>query len=339
MSVDNSYGPHANNIDVNFVKQYGKTLDLLSQVKGGKFAGKSIEESIDGENKFYDQLGNVVAGLADGSGAGGSSNTSDVNTFANSPDNFIEHSRRMVTARAYDVGLMLDKFDKVKTLTNPESEYVQQMVHALNRKKDQEFLTGALGSAATGVGGGTSVTLDTDSTIIAKGTGSAAGFTLEKIIEAKRTLELNDVDLDDPMNKAYIGVTPYQIHQLLSDEEKVSSSDYNTIKALVKGDVNSFYGFEFVVSNLIPFMDTNDTSVELVWDASTDKPVDGDDTELRACFAWVKSGVRSVTNPGIQTEVTKRADKRFNWYAYAAMRCGSVRMEGNKVVVIPSSEA
>lgn len=334
----------ANKIDVNFVKQFGNTLDLLTQTKGGKFEGKCLTDTIEGTEKYYDQLSSVTAETADRS-----SESSGSNTFANSPDNFIEHKRRKVTATAYDIGLMLDRFDKVEMLVNPESQYVQQMVHALNRKKDIEFLKGALGTAYSGVSGGTSENLGGGQIItkneLASGT-AAAKLTLDKIIEARKTLEAAGVDLDDPSNKAYLGITPNNLHNLLT-EEKVTSGDYAAIKALVRGELNSFYGFEFCVSNLIPFMNAGETAVNLAWnsDGSHDGTAAGDkpkppaaDDKTRACFAWVHSGVRQVTNPAIETEITKRADKRFNWYAYAAMRTGAVRMEEEKVVVIACDE-
>lgn len=333
----------ANVIERAFVKQFGNTLDLLTQIKGGKFAGKCLEESIDGEIKFYDQLDSIVATQADRS-----SSAAGANTFPNSPDNFIEHKRRAVEATPYDIGLMLDRFDKVEMLINPESQYVQQMVHALNRKQDIEFMKGVYGASKTGGNGtGTPAQLGSDQ-IIQSSVGLNTGMNIDKLIEARRTLESAGVDLDDPANTAYIAMTPNQLHQLLT-EEKVTSSDYAAIKALVRGELNSFYGFEFCVSNMIPFTDaatatgaydnggaTRDFSS--TWDAA-DKPDDGADTGERACFAWVKSGIRQVTNPGIETEIDKRADKRFNWYAYAAMRTGAVRMEEKKVVLIAAADA
>jgi len=129
-------------ISTAFVKQYGNTLDLLAQTRGGKFTGKCLEESIEGEEKYYDQLGAVYAAEV-------------IDRYADSPENDITHARRRVTATAYDVGLMLDKFDKVQMLVNPESEYVQQQVTALMRKKDIEFIKGALGNAQTGKTGST----------------------------------------------------------------------------------------------------------------------------------------------------------------------------------------
>jgi len=48
-------------ISTAFVKQYGSTLDMLLELKGGQFAGKCLEETITGEEKYYDQLGSVYA--------------------------------------------------------------------------------------------------------------------------------------------------------------------------------------------------------------------------------------------------------------------------------------
>ena len=319
----------SSSISTAFVKQYGQTLDLLAQTKGGKFTGKCLEESIEGEEKYFDQLGSVFAAEV-------------TDRYADSPLNDITHARRRVTATPFDVGLMLDKFDKVQMLINPESEYVQQQVTALMRKKDIEFITGALGGAMTGKTGSTEVNLSSviaNKEIIPHGNSS---LTISKIAQAKATFEENGVDLDDPLNKAYIVVTPQVIGDLLNST-KVTSVDFNTVRALVSGDINSFYGFEFIVSNLVPYAlegaDSDNAGLaNLTWDAN-DK---ADDTnadvyngnKIRACFAYVHSGVRQVTNPSIMTEVSKRDDKRFNYYAYSCMRTGAVRMEEKKVIQI-----
>jgi hypothetical protein len=284
----------------------------------------------------------VIAGSATRSSESGGTNT-----FADSPDNFIEHSRRMVTPTAYDVGLMLDRFDKVEMLVNPESEYVQQQVTALNRKHDIEFIKGALGAAATGKAGGTSVALkdlNTGQQIITDtetidGTTLTTGFNIEKIAFARQILESNGVNFDDPLNEAYLAVTPKQIRDLLSSE-KATSSDYNTIKTLVRGEIDSFYGFKFIVSNLIPYADSTEADgAHLSWSATTDLPAKETSSDnIRSCFAYVKSGVRQVTSPSVEVEIDKRADKRFNWYSYACHRTGAVRMEEEKVVIINAAE-
>jgi len=306
-----------------FVKQYGSTLDLLSQTMGGKFTGTCLEESIEGEEKYYDQLGSVIANEV-------------TDRYADSPENDITHARRRVVATSYDVGLMLDKFDKVQMLVNPESEYVQQQVHALNRKKDIEFIKGALGQAQTGKTGSVAANLGAANKVGA----AAATMTLSLLGQIKEKFQSNGVDLDDPMNKAYIAISPKVLNDMLQID-KLTSSDFNSIKALVGGDINSFYGFEFIVTNLLPFINSADSVANLSWSATTDAPnaVGSGTADLRACIAYVKSGVRQVTNPSIQTEISKRDDKRFNYYAYSCMRTGAVRMEEEKVIQVLCDES
>ena len=316
---------YQNSIDTAYVNQYGKTLDLVAETKGGKFNGLSLEDQVTGEVAFYDQLDSVYAGAVDtASNSGG----------MNSPDDTITHLRRRVELANYEVGILLDRFDKVQTLINPESEYVQRQVSALMRKKDIEFISGALGTASTGKAGAGSATLGSGQKILQ----ANAGLTIAKIREARAILQKNGVDLDDPMNEAYLAVTPTQIEDLLGNTE-ATSADFMNVKALVSGGIDTFYGFKIIVSNLLPFVATDDNSVNLTWSASDVPAVSSTDDNVRGCFAWVKSGIRSAVGMGIETDIAKRADKRFNWYAYSAMRCGAVRMEEEKVVQIQVSEA
>lgn len=314
-----------NGIDTAFVNQYGKTLDLVAETKGGKFTGMSLEDTVVGEDAYYDQLGSVTATVVTDSGAPGG---------VDSPSNTISHLRRKLNLNSYEVGLLLDRFDKVQTLINPESEYVQRQVSALMRKKDIEFLTGVFADASTGkAGAGTPAVLGTGQKIL----NNNQGLTIDKIREARAILQKAGVDLDDPLNTAYLAVTPAQIEDLLGDT-KATSTDFMNVKALVSGSIDTFYGFNIVVSNLIPFANT--TSGEVAYTNWTNDVPDADPNgdKIRACFAWVKSGIRTGIGMNIETDVAKRADKRFNYYAYSAMRCGSVRMEEEKVVQIGCDE-
>lgn len=312
-----------NGIDTAFVNQYGKTLDLVAETKGGKFTGMSLEGTVTGEDAYYDQLGSVFATAVVDSGSD-----------TDSPSDSISHLRRKLDLTNYEVGLLLDRFDKVQTLINPESEYVMRQVSSLMRKKDIEFIKGALGTASTGKAGAGSADLAAGNKILQ----ANAGLTINKIREARAILQKNGVDLDDPLNEAYLAVTPTQIEDLLGNTE-ATSADFMNVKALVSGGIDTFYGFKIVVSNLLPFVATNTNVANLTWSASDVPAVSSTDDNVRANFAWVKSGIRTGVGINIETDVAKRADKRFNYYAYSAMRCGSVRMEEDKVVQIQVSES
>lgn len=313
-------------IDTVLVKQYGSTLDTLLQLRGGKFVGKSLEDSITGEERYYDQLDAVFA-------------AERTAIFGDSPEADVTLGRRKVVATPYEIGLGLDDIEKVQTLVSLEGDYVNQMVTALNRKRDIEFMTGALGTAATGKAGAGSATLGASQTVdVATGSTASTGFNLSKLAAAREQMQTANVDLDDPMNKAYIAITPQMLHELLEDD-KVTSTDYATVKALVNGSLNSFYGFEFVVSNMLPYMNDAGTAANLDWNASDVAQDDTGANDIRAAFAWVKSGIRTVTNPETKTQVAERADKSFNWYAYACLRTGSVRMEEDKVQLVPCDQS
>jgi hypothetical protein len=80
-------------------------------------------------------------------------------------------------------------------------------------------------------------------------------FTIAKLRQAKEILDLADVD---PSLPRHIVVGPKQITDLLGTTE-VTSSDFNTVKALASGDINSFLGFNFVVSNRLAVGSSSET--------------------------------------------------------------------------------
>jgi hypothetical protein len=144
-----------------------------------------------------------------------------------------------------------------------------------------------------------------------------AGLNIEKLIAARSRFGTNDVDLDDPENKLYLAVSQQQLDDLLNETE-IKSSDYNTVKALVKGEIDTYMGFDFVRTQ------------RLALDSTTD---------IRTCFAWAKSGICLGVNKDSKTNISERADKSFATYVYACMSTGATRMEEEKVVEIPCDES
>ena len=325
----------ATTLEPNFVKQYGSTLELQVQLKGNKFRGKCREESITGEERYFDQLGSVTA-------------TERTGIFQASPADEILHDRRQVVATPYHSGLYIDTIEKVQTLIDPAGKYIQQQNTALNRKRDQEFFRGALGTAKSGKAGGTSNVV-TDCPIVSKTTGGT-GMNLDKLINALYELEASGVDVEDPNDQPYFVWSPRQKNELLTNTQ-TTSSDYAAVKALVTGQIDSFYGFKFITSTLTPWANTAGTGVNLVWnsDGGTGDGTGADAGDIpgietagdddRMCFAYTKSNIIQATNPEIITEVEKRGDVSFNWYAYSLIRTGAVRMEEEKVVLVPCEEA
>jgi len=289
-----------------FVKQFRDNIRLLSQQKGSMLEmAVDVESDLTGDAYFFEQMGSVEA-------------RDKTVRFQDSPQMDTPHRRRMVTPNDADWGDFVDKLDKVKMLISPESKYIKQSIYAMDRKIDDHIIEAATGTAMTGKNGATPVVLPTTQKLNVNvgGSGSSTGMNVAKLIAAKSLFGKNEVDIKDPENKLYFVHSQQQLDDLLAITQ-TTSSDYAAIKALVNGEITYFMGFEFI-------------NIERL-------ALNGDD--IRTCFAFAKSGIGLGKWADIQTEVEKRGDKSFAWYAYTCMSVGATRLEEKKVVEIPCDES
>lgn len=301
-------------VDTAFVKQFNATVNMLLQQKGSKLRSAVTEESMHGEEQFFEQVGPVAA--------------QEVTTrHGDSPLISTPHDRRRITLRFFDWGDLIDNFDKVRMLIDPTSPYTQNAVNALGRAID-DVLMGAgvsgegtitydalagvsgvfYGAAATGKAGATSVAFPAAQKVAVNFGGTNVGLTVPKLIEARRLFAAANVDLD--IEQMYAAITSRGLSDLLNTTQ-VTSQDFAGVKALVGGNVDSLLGYTIKRTERIP----RDAASNLY-------PV------------WAKSGIKLGVAKEIQTEVAQRPDKRFSWYVYACMGLGGVRMEEGKVVQI-----
>ncbi len=278
-----------------FVQQYKGTLYNLVQQKGSRLREAVTVEAVNGEFGYFDQIGATAA-------------IERTSRHSDSPLVNTPHSRRQVTMRDFEWGDLIDNPDKVRLLIDPSSTYLQSAMWALGRKVDDILIDAALGTAKTGKAGATSVALPAGQKIAA----SATGLNLTKLLSAKETLDKNDVDPDDPR---FVAVTAKQVTDLLNTTE-IKSSDYNTVKALAQGEIDSFLGFKFIRVQRV-------TAVG----------------NVRQCIAWAKSGLLLALGADIKGRVIERPDKSFSVYAYASLSCGASRMEEEKVVQVDCQES
>jgi hypothetical protein len=269
---------------------------MLVQQKGSKLRNACrIESGIVGEEAYFDQLAETAA---------------VAKTVRNSDTPLVksDHRRRRVSMYDYEWADLIDKEDQLKMLIDPQSAYVQNAAWALGRSCDDLIISAFDGTAYTGKAGGTSTTF-TAGNIIAVG---ASGLTIAKMIEAKELLDAADVD---PQEERYIAVTAKQISDLLNTTE-VKSADYNTVKALVQGQVDTFLGFKFILCN------------RLAVDGSSD----------RKCLAWAKSGMLLAIAKDINSRIDVRPDKSYATQVYASMGIGATRMQEDKCVILTCDE-
>ena len=278
-----------------FVQQYTTNVALLLQQRGSKLRDYCTVGSYTGKAaKAVEQVGAVTA---------------QVRTSRHSDTPLIStpHDARWVFPTDYEWADMIDDQDKLRMLIDPTSSYATNGAYALGRAMDDLIITAALGDAKTGENGTTTTGFATATQQIAA---AASGLTIAKLRAAKKIFMRNEVDMD--MDQLCIAVTAEQIEDLLATTE-VTSSDYNTVKSLVQGNVDTFMGFKFI-------------QIERLG-------VDG--SSARRVIAWAKSGLHVGMWNDIKTDVSERADlvgKPTQVYAMGTF--GATRIEQGKVIEI-----
>jgi hypothetical protein len=233
----------------------------------------------------------------------------------------------------WDWADLVDKLDQKKMLIDPTSTYVQSGIAAANRRIDKHIYDALGGTAAAGQSGGTTVNnydagecrlVRSDGTVETAGSdhtaATATALTIAKLLTCKQLLDEADID---PERQRYFVTNPYNICQLLNTTE-VKSADYNTVKALAQGQIDTFMQFKF-----IQLQDYTDTTKGHLQDC--DQETAGEAVE---CYAYAQGAVKLGVGAEITTRITERADKRYSLQPYIMMSFGAVRVEGPAVVEI-----
>lgn len=286
-----------------FVQQYRANVEHLVQQKGSRLRALVRAETQNAEFEFYDRIGATTAQEVTG-------------RHQDTPLINVPHDRRRVSLRDFDWADLIDRPDRIRMLIDPSSPYSQNAAYALGRKMDEVILDAAFGSVYTGKTGATTVTFPSTQQIavdyVESGAATNSGLTIAKLRKAKQILDANEVD---PTERRYIAVTAKQVTDLLKTTE-VSSADYNTVRALVQGELNTFMGFEFVRTELVRTNASNH----------------------RRVLAWAQSGLLLAVGQDIITDIGPRRDKRNSTQVYVSASFGATRMEEEKVVEIICAE-
>ena len=276
-----------------FVEQYSANIQMLSQQMGSLLRDAVRNESVVGKDAYFDQIGKVTAILK-------------TSRHSDTPQIDTPHSRRRCSLADYEFADLIDQQDKVRLLIDPTSSYAQAAAMAMGRAMDDVIIAAALGSANTGVSGGTAVALPAGNIVAANLGGT--GMNIAKLASAKNILDTGDVD---PSIKRHIIVSPTEIADLLNNTT-VTSSDFNTIKALVHGEIDSFMGFKFHVSNRL--VDNGAANTQ--------------------CIAFAEDGILLGVGKDVTARIDERSDKSYATQVYYCQTIGATRMEEAKVVSV-----
>ena len=139
----------------------------------------------------------------------------------------VTYSQVTATMADYIAAEYSDIFNQQKVNFNERQELVQVVSGAIARRMDQVVLD-ALAATST-----TAILNDVG--------GTDTNLNVAKLRAAKKTLDAKNV----PAEGRTIIVHANNLSSLLSETE-VTSSDFNSVKALVTGDIDTFLGFKFI---------------------------------------------------------------------------------------------
>jgi len=272
-----------------WAQAYGANIMRLAQQKYSKLAGTVyVKPDVKGKTFFQDQIG------AWSMETKGGRNTE-------TPNNDPVLGRRMGIMVDFHDARLLDRGDELRSISDPKSAYTIAAAQSLGRQIDEQIIRGALGLAYSGETGATSVT--NGNIILA----SAASMTLARVVAVKQQLDAEDVDMED----RFFVVTPAALDNLLN-QSTVTSSDYNSVKALIRGEIDTWMGFKWIMSTRLAAVSAS-TLIGIAYQ------------RYGLCMAMAAA-------PIVRTD--ERPDLSYSWQVYYELNMGVVRLEEDRVVIL-----
>jgi len=280
-----------------YAQAYAANIMQLAQEKYSRLLPICyVKPNVKGKTFFQDQIGKWSMSTKGGR---------NVQTPNNDPN----LSRRMGTLVDYHDNRMLDRGDELRMISDPRSAYTIAAASALGRQIDTVIAQKILASANSGETGSTTVTLGTTSISAhvnptSGATGTAATLTFARVREAKKVLDLEAVESED----RFAVVDPSAMSQLLNTTQ-ATSSDYAAVKALVRGEIDTWMGFKWIVSTNLSSSGT-----------------------ITSCFFMNRYAICLAMGSEPLVRTDERADLSYSWQVYYELNIGAVRLEEARVV-------
>lgn len=211
----------------------------------------------------------------------------------------VTHSNVTATLADWAAPEYTDIFDQQKVNFDEKRELVHVVAGALGRRLDQIQLN--------------AITLPGTNTVV-KTLGGVDAFNLAKIRRAKKIMDANGV----PSSNRHFAVSAAAMEQLLG-QTAATSSDFQTVKALVDGQINSMCGFVFHMIE-----DRVEGGLELA----------GND---RTLLAWHKDAVGLGIGINISTEINYIPEKT-SWLITGKLSAGAIAIDPDGIVEVAIDE-
>ena len=287
-----------------YAQQFATNVQLLLQQKESRFRGCVTEGRYIGKQASpVDQLGAVAMQPV-------------ISRFAPMGRVDAAVDRRWVFPSDFDLPQLIDQFDKLRLLTDPESSYVQNAVQAANRQMDDLLIAAAQGTAQTGETGATAVTFPAGQVVGVSIGGTTSNMNVDKVKRGVRILRTNENMPDDPI---YCAISAIEEESLLN-EIQIINRDYNTnggtmaTPILRDGHIEQFMGVTFLHSERL-IVGTDDAA-----------------GQSRSCPMWAKSGMHLGIWGDVTTDISQRNDLQgLPWQAYVYLTIGATRLDEEKI--------
>ena len=211
-----------------------------------------------------------------------------------------------VSMEDYNASEYSDIFLQTKINFDERRELAQVVGSSIGRRQDQ-IIIDAINAATAGS--------TVAKTVVTTGTAAASNLNIGKILAAKKALDAKNV----PPSDRHFVIHANNLAGLLSDERAVSG-DYQNLRALVAGDINSVLGFTFHTIG-----DRDEGGLPLA-------------TNDRTCFAFHKSAIGCAVAMAPSTEINYIAEKT-SFLVTAKLSMGAVAIDPEGIVDVTCDES
>jgi hypothetical protein len=211
----------------------------------------------------------------------------------------VTYSQVTATMSDYIAAEYSDIFHQSHINFDERRELVEVVSKSIARRMDQLCIDALNASSGTGVG-----------TNIG---GTASNMNIEKIRATAKVMNTNNV----PTGDRYFLIHASQLDAMLGETE-ITSQDYAAVKALVRGEINTFMGFTFKTIG-----DRDEGGLP--------KP------STRTCFAWHKDAMGYAESMAQKSEVNYIAEKT-SYLVSSMFSAGSIAIDDEGIVKISCTE-
>lgn len=327
-------GQGASAIEEAYVRQFQEGFEKAYQQEQSIFDPLVERDTQSSEFKSWQRIGTAEE------------MTEDTTRYGDNPVSEIPHDNRRISLRHFELGKYIDPKDLMKVVSDPSNGYTQELLKSGKRKRDDFIIEKYFADAYTGKEGAVNISYtrppDGENDIhiqvgalsaghsnpittagryeltgattegVSVGAnfdgagGTASGLTIEKL-KALRTamLRIEAIQQDDILPMV---MTSYQFEDLLGQDE-VINADYSVRKNLAEGNVTTFMGYRFILSERLLLSS-------------------GAGGDERRCMVFTPKALKLTIGEDLKGDMWKDPSKKNIPYMYFKQCIGASRMWG-----------